>query len=156
MSLELWVGFVVAAEIILVIPGPTILLVISHAIAHGKASAAPLVAGVVAGDLTAMTLSVAGLGVVMAASAALFSVLKWIGAGYLIWLGVKMWLSAPKQQGRAACEAVRLSKGGLFRSAFVVTALNPKSIAFFIAFLPQTCCSARKCSDGCTDAAPAY
>ncbi len=136
MSVDVWIAFVISAEIILIIPGPTILLVVSQAIAHGRRSVMPLVAGVLLGDFTAMTLSMLGLGAVLAASAALFTVLKWIGAGYLIYLGIRLWRKAPEHTPDAEAEA-STTGGKLFQSAFLVTALNPKSIAFFVAFLPQ-------------------
>lgn len=136
MNLEIWIAFVLAAAIVLVMPGPTILLVISQAISHGRKAVIPLVAGVTLGDFTAMTLSLMGLGAVMAASAALFSALKWIGAVYLIYLGIKLWRSNPEKQD-INLSGTRTSNRFLFKSAFVVTALNPKSIAFFVAFLPQ-------------------
>jgi len=136
VSIELWITFVFAATILLVIPGPTILLVLSQAITHGRRSVIPLTAGVVCGDLTAMILSLFGLGAVLSASAALFTVLKWIGAGYLLWLGIQMWRTRVDDE-RAHAPTVASSRQSFFRSAFVVTALNPKSIAFFVAFLPQ-------------------
>ncbi|MDD5724063.1 MAG: LysE family translocator [Syntrophales bacterium] len=136
MGVETWITFVCAATILLVIPGPTILLVLSQAITHGRKSVVPLVAGVVSGDLTAMTLSLLGLGALLSASAALFIVLKWIGACYLFYLGVKLWRSRPEDGGLSIDAKVR-SKGSLFKSSFIVTALNPKGIAFFVAFLPQ-------------------
>jgi threonine/homoserine/homoserine lactone efflux protein len=136
MGLEIWMAFVCAATILLVIPGPTILLVLSQAIAHGRKSAIPLVAGVVSGDLTAMTLSLLGLGALLSVSAALFTVLKWVGAGYLIFLGVRLWLVRPDVERRAPSAAIP-ARRSLFKSAFIVTALNPKGIAFFVAFLPQ-------------------
>ena len=136
MDPHLWLGFVLAASIILIIPGPTIILVVGQSLSHGRRAVLPLVAGVALGDLTAMTASLGGLGVVMATSAALFTLFKWVGALYLLYLGVKMWLTpvaaAPVPEALAA-PAPR----ALFRNAFVVTALNPKSIAFFVAFLPQ-------------------
>ncbi len=136
MSLELWIAFALASAVILVIPGPTILLVVSQAVAHGGRSVIPLAAGVVLGDFTAMTLSLLGLGAVLSASAALFGILKWIGAVYLFYLGVKLWRTRPADAAHsAAAEAPAGRK--LFESAFVVTALNPKSIAFFVAFVPQ-------------------
>ncbi len=95
MSLEMWIAFVIAAMIVLVIPGPTILLVISQSISHGRRAVVPLVTGVTLGDFTAMTLSLLGLGAILAASATLFSVLKFIGAVYLICLGIKLWRSNP-------------------------------------------------------------
>ena len=136
MSLEIWIAFVLAAEIILVIPGPTIILVVSQAIAHGRRSVIPLVAGVLGGDFTAMTLSLLGLGAVLSTSAALFVILKWIGALYLIYLGVKLWRTDPVN-GQADIAGREESAGSLFKGAYIVTALNPKSIAFFVAFLPQ-------------------
>ena len=78
----MWIAFVIAAMIVLVIPGPTILLVISQSISHGRRAVVPLVTGVTLGDFTAMTLSLLGLGAILAASATLFSVLKFIGAVY--------------------------------------------------------------------------
>lgn len=136
MSIEIWIAFVLAATVILIIPGPTIILVISQAIAHGRRTVIPLVAGVTLGDFTAMTLSLLGLGAVLASSAALFAVLKWIGAVYLVYIGVKLWRSNPDNNGMKL--ATQDSSGhSLFKSAFIVTALNPKSIAFFVAFLPQ-------------------
>lgn len=136
MNLELWLTFVIAAEIILVIPGPTILLVIGQAATHGRPSVVPLVIGVLCGDALAMALSLAGLGALMATSALLFTVLKWIGALYLIYLGVQQW----RRQGvvpAAGAETAAAPAGKLWRQSFIVTALNPKSIAFFVAFLPQ-------------------
>ena len=76
MSLELWIPFVFAATIILIIPGPTILLVISQAVTHGRRSVVPLVLGVLIGDFTAMTLSLLGLGAIMSTSATLFIIFK--------------------------------------------------------------------------------
>jgi threonine/homoserine/homoserine lactone efflux protein len=136
MALDVWITFAIAAEIILVIPGPTILLVVSQAIAYGRRSVVPLVVGVLLGDFTAMTLSMLGLGAVLAASAALFTVLKWIGAGYLFFLGIRLWRTRPEDRSGSAGEP-ETSGSALLKSAFFVTALNPKSIAFFVAFLPQ-------------------
>ena len=136
MSIEIWIAFVIAAMVLLIIPGPTIILVISQGIVHGRRAVLPLAVGVTLGDFTAMTLSILGLGAILASSAALFSGLKWIGAVYLIYLGIRLWRSNPEKY-EIRCPAPRTSKPSLFKSAFIVTALNPKSIAFFIAFLPQ-------------------
>ena len=136
MSFELWLAYALAAAIILVIPGPTILLVISQAVAHGRRSVIPLAAGVLFGDFTAMTLSLLGLGAILSASAALFSIFKWVGALYLVYLGIKMWRKHPSG-GEALLGAGSKSARRLFKSAYIVTSLNPKGIAFFVAFLPQ-------------------
>ena len=136
MSLEMYIAFVIAAMIVLIIPGPTILLVISQAISHGRGAVIPLVAGVTLGDFTAMTLSLLGLGAILATSAALFSVLKFIGAGYLLYLGIRLWRSNPEKY-KISFTTGKLSNRSLLKGTFFVTALNPKSIAFFVVFLPQ-------------------
>jgi threonine/homoserine/homoserine lactone efflux protein len=91
------------------------------------------VAGVALGDLTAITLSMLGLGAVLATSATLFTIVKWIGAVYLIWIGVKM----IREKGGVAAADPLAAKKARFAQAFCVTVLNPKTIMFFIAFLPQ-------------------
>ncbi|VEN75192.1 Lysine transporter LysE [Candidatus Desulfarcum epimagneticum] len=136
MTLELWIPFALAAALVLIIPGPTVILVVSQALSHGRRSVAPLAAGVVLGDFTAMTLSLLGLGALLSASAALFTLFKWAGALFLIFLGIRMIVSSPRQNP-APGKATRASGRSLFKSSFVTTALNPKSIAFFVAFLPQ-------------------
>jgi len=96
MSLEIYITYVFATTLILVIPGPTIILVVSQAVTHGRNSVVPLAAGVVFGDFTAMTLSLLGLGAIMSASATLFTLFKWIGALYLIYLGINLWRANPE------------------------------------------------------------
>jgi threonine/homoserine/homoserine lactone efflux protein len=136
MNLEVWIPFALASALILIIPGPTIILVISQAVAHGRKSVVPLAAGVLLGDFTAMTLSLLGLGAVLSASAALFHIFKWVGVIYLIYLGVKLWRLDPNNNS-IKHNAKNSSARSLLKSSFIVTALNPKSIAFFVAFLPQ-------------------
>ncbi|MBN9021952.1 MAG: LysE family translocator, partial [Rhizobiales bacterium] len=84
---------------------------------------------------TAMTLSLAGLGALLLASATLFTVLKWVGAAYLVYLGIRLWRSEPSLPSTEGTP--ERPARGIFGHAFVVTALNPKSIAFFVAFVPQ-------------------
>ncbi len=135
MSIELWMAFAMASTVLLMVPGPTVMLVVSYGLGRGRSSAWATVPGVTLGDFTAMTLSLLGAGAVLAASATLFTVLKLLGAGYLIWLGVQLWRADP------SLEPSKPQPGGdgrrMFWNAYVVTALNPKSIAFFIAFVPQ-------------------
>ncbi|MBS1168049.1 MAG: hypothetical protein H6R00_4074 [Proteobacteria bacterium] len=139
MSIEVWLAFVAASAVLLAIPGPTVLLVISYALGHERRTATATVAGVALGDFTAMTASMLGLGALLATSAALFTALKWIGAAYLIYLGLKLW-RAPVASDEASAEAASAPKERplrIFLHAYAVTALNPKSIIFFVAFLPQ-------------------
>lgn len=133
MEATTWLAFVAAAAVLLAIPGPTILLVIGQSLGAGRRGAWPLVAGVAAGDAVAMTLSLAGLGALLATSATAFTIMKVAGAAYLVWLGLKLW-RAPVE---VAAEAAPRPAWQAAREAFVVTALNPKSIAFFVAFVPQ-------------------
>lgn len=138
MPIETWLAFVAASSVLLAIPGPTILLVISYALGHGRKIASATVAGVALGDFTAMTASMLGLGALLATSATLFTALKWIGAAYLIYLGIKLW-RAPASSGVVMEEGSVPSErpSRIFLHTYVVTALNPKSIMFFVAFLPQ-------------------
>jgi threonine/homoserine/homoserine lactone efflux protein len=136
MSPELYLAFVVATVIALVVPGPTILLVVSYALARGRNVTLALVSGVILGDLIAMSVTVAGLGIVLAASASAFTMMKWAGALYLAWMGIGM----IRKAGTATAELQAVGQRGsgtAFRDGFIVTLLNPKSIGFFIAFVPQ-------------------
>ena len=135
MAFETWLAFAAASAVLLVIPGPTILLVLSYALGRGWRVAAPVAAGVALGDLTAMTLSMLGLGVLLAQSATLFTALKWIGAAYLIWLGIRLWRAGTTLDAEPCTGAS--PRGRMLAHAWLVTTLNPKSLMFFVAFLPQ-------------------
>lgn len=136
MAIELWLAFVAASAILLIIPGPTILTVISYSVAHGRRANVPLVAAVALGDATALVLSLLGLGALLAASAVWFTVIKWIGGLYLVYLGVRL-LRAGISPPEVAAPAVPGSRWRLFANTYAVTALNPKGMIFFVAFLPQ-------------------
>ena len=133
MSPEAWLAFVAASTALIAIPGPTVLLVIANALTHGRRVALSTAAGVTMGGAVAMMASLLGLGALVLASATLFTALKWVGATYLIHLGLRLLLARP--------EGASLPAPGADRSAFgqatLVTALNSKSIAFFIALVPQ-------------------
>lgn len=135
MSFETWLAFAGASAVLLVIPGPTILLVVSYALGQGWRTALPMAAGVALGDFTAMTLSMLGVGALLAASASVFTALKWIGAAYLIYLGIKLFRAGGTLNAEPRTDAVSAVK--MTAHAWLVTALNPKSITFFVAFLPQ-------------------
>lgn len=136
MTIELWLAFVVASAIMLVIPGPTIITVIAYATSYGKKATLPLIAAVSLGDITVIGLSVLGLGSLLAVSSTAFSIVKIIGGLYLIYLGVKMIQSA-NQPNSKQVEGVKKQYENLFLNTWLVTALNPKGVLFFGAFLPQ-------------------
>ena len=136
MPLETWLAYTLVTTTFLLIPGPTIILVISYSLLRGRQAVIALVLGVGLGDLTAMSLSFLGVGVLLQTVTTAFYFIKWLGAAYLIWLGIKMWFSVSeltdldkKNRSHAWRE--------IFSSAYITTALNPKSIVFFLAFIPQ-------------------
>src|SRR5512138_906821 len=90
MSFELWLAFIAASAVLLIIPGPTVLTVISYSVAHGGRVKVPLVAAVALGDSTALALSLLGLGALLATSAFWFTVVKLAGGLYLLYLGIKL------------------------------------------------------------------
>ncbi|MGB0506073.1 MAG: LysE family translocator [Pikeienuella sp.] len=136
MSIELWAAFAAASTILVLIPGPTVLLVVAYALGAGRSTALWTVAGVFFGDLVAITASVLGLGVLLATSATLFNILKIVGGIYLIWLGIKLW-KAPRNSEAINARASSQSGWRMMGHAFAVTATNPKGLVFFVAFLPQ-------------------
>jgi len=148
MTLDLWLTFSGASLALCLLPGPTIMMIVGYALSGGKRTGLWTLPGVAAGDVVAITLSLAGLGAVMATSALAFTVLKWIGVLYLVWLGIKLWRAPVNFDELPAETSADSGQGGnsgkahgrgwpMAVHAFTVTALNPKGIAFFVAFLPQ-------------------
>lgn len=136
MPLEIWFTFVAASAALLAVPGPVVMLLFGYTLGYGRSVSWAAVPGVILGDFTAMTISLLGAGAVLSASASLFFAMKICGAAYLVWLGINIWRSDAKPV------LVEKSSGNqnrktVFKQAFIVTALNPKDIVFFVAFLPQ-------------------
>ncbi|MEO0536363.1 MAG: LysE family translocator [Cyanobacteria bacterium P01_A01_bin.123] len=136
MFIELWFAFVIASALLLIIPGPTVLTVISYALAHGRRANLPLIAAVALGDSTALILSLLGLGALLATSAFWFGIVKWIGGLYILYLGIKL-LRAGVSPTQWAMQVPASSRRRLFLNTYLVSALNPKGIVFYVAFLPQ-------------------
>lgn len=136
MAFEFWLAFAAASIIVLVIPGPTILTVVSYSLTQGRSGTIPLVAAVALGDSTALFFSLAGLGTLLATSAFWFTAIKVCGGVYLLYLGSRLLLA-----GKASADMVTALHPAppwkLFANTYLVTALNPKGIIFFVAFLPQ-------------------
>jgi threonine/homoserine/homoserine lactone efflux protein len=135
MSFEIWLAFVAASAVVVIIPGPTVLLVVSYALGQGWRAALPMAIGVALGDFTAMTLSLLGIGALLMASATVFTLVKWAGAAYLVYLGIKLFRAG----GTLEAEPRSASAPGLkmLAHAWLVTSLNPKGILFFVAFFPH-------------------
>ena len=135
MNIEMWLAFALASTILLVIPGPTILTVISYSVSHGYKAKLPLIIAVALGDSTALALSLLGLGALLAESAFWFQVVKWAGGLYLLFLGIRLFRAGIKPS-EIHPETEYASSWKLFINTYLVTALNPKGIVFFVAFLP--------------------
>ena len=133
MSIDVWISFIAASMVLCFTPGPTVCLVMGQALEHGKKSVVPLITGTLSGDVIAMSFSFLGMGALLATSATLFNILKWLGAAYLIYLGIKAFRS---KVSITENHPKKIQKGSVYLNALFVTALNPKGIMFFIAFFP--------------------
>lgn len=129
------VVFGVAALALLVVPGPSVLYIVARGIDQGRAAALASALGVQVGSLVHVAAAALGVSAVLASSATAFAAIKFLGAAYLIWLGVRTLLG--REGGGAAVRRAPRSRRRLFGQAVVVQVLNPKVALFFLAFLPQ-------------------
>jgi threonine/homoserine/homoserine lactone efflux protein len=130
-------AFIVAAFVIIVIPGPNVLFAIGRALAHGRRLALLSVLGATLGSTVPLTAVVLGLGAILAASAVLFTLIKVAGAAYLIYLGVMAIRNRKQLVAASQSPAEEPAVERMMRQGFVVGATNPKIIVFFGAVLPQ-------------------
>lgn len=127
--------FVVATLALLLVPGPSVLYIVARSVDGGRVAGLVSVLGVQAGALVHITFAAVGLSAVLASSAAAFSVVKWAGAAYLIWLGLRRLFSRSDDEETFAVEPEGLPR--IFSQGVIVNVLNPKTALFFLAFLPQ-------------------
>lgn len=137
--------FIAAGWLLNLTPGPDVLYIVSNALRSGTRAGIVAGLGITAGCFVHIFAAAVGVGALLAASATAFTVLKWVGAAYLLWMGVRMLLSRPSGNGGSAAAiaaaqaapavAVPLSK--VFLGGFWTNALNPKVAIFFLAFVPQ-------------------
>lgn len=135
MSITAWIAFTLAYGLMAVTPGPTILLVVSYGLSQGRRTALAVVAGTGLGDATCLTAALFGIGALLAASATAFSLLKIAGALYLVFLGVRIWRAPPLLHGETLPAPRSLWRA--FTHAYLTTVFNPKSVLFFMIFVPQ-------------------
>jgi threonine/homoserine/homoserine lactone efflux protein len=126
--------FVAAALALLLMPGPAVIYVVTRSVDQGRPAGLASVLGVGIGSLVHIAFAAVGLSALLASSAAAFGVVKWLGAAYLIWLGLQRLLTRG-EDAPAAVEPDHLSR--IFLQGVVVNVLNPKTALFFLAFLPQ-------------------
>src|SRR6266851_5461866 len=132
MNWELFAAFLLITMVLVITPGPIVTLVIATGASQGIRAALTTVAGTTVGNAILLTAIAFGLSFVLRNAAVLFDILRWVGAGYLIWLGIQAWRhSGESSAGSPPSGHVHFWRG------FAVALSNPKTIAFFTAFLPQ-------------------
>jgi homoserine/homoserine lactone efflux protein len=137
VTLNTWIAFVVLETLLCFTPGPAVLYVVSTALARGPRAALGGALGIVACNTFYFLLSALGVAAVILASQRLFVALEWIGAAYLVWLGLRMLLRRPAPAASAEVGRTQGSVVAALLRGFGVQAANPKAIAFFVALLPQ-------------------
>ncbi|MBO6719733.1 MAG: LysE family translocator [Rhizobiaceae bacterium] len=127
-------SYLLACIIIVVVPGPSVTVIIANSMRHGARAGLLNVLGTQIGLTTMIAVLALGLSAVVAVMGSLFDILRLIGAAYLIWLGAKMWMSGGKL---GAQEATARPGGSFVLQGFIVIWSNPKALLFFGAFIPQ-------------------
>lgn len=136
MDIHLWTAFALASLIVAIVPGPGVASIVGFAFSSGRETALASVLGMAVGNATAMTVSLAGAGAILASSALAFTILKWIGAAYLILIGLwALWKSGSAVVPDAASRPI--SPRAAFISNVAVGTFHPKTIIFFVAFATQ-------------------
>ena len=136
MTIRTWALFAATDLVACFVPGPAVLFVVGSALRHGARAALRANLGILSANAFYFALSATGLGALLLASHALFTGLRWMGAAYLVWLGVRLWLTnaAPRAVPATARE---LPSGSLYARAVLLQLSNPKALVFFAALLPQ-------------------
>ena len=138
--------FAVAAVTLLLIPGPAVLYIVTRTLDQGRAAGLASVCGVHVGTLLHVAAAALGLSALLVSSATAYDTVRWLGAAYLVWLGVRRLLARDEDVPAAAAAnpgARRPGLGRIFAQGVVVNVLNPKTALFFFAFLPQFVDTAR-------------
>ncbi|MEN9314877.1 MAG: hypothetical protein RIS35_1270 [Pseudomonadota bacterium] len=136
MALDTWLLFLLTAIGISLSPGPNGLLALTHGALHGSRRTLFTIAGGLVGFIVLMALCMFGIGTLVEASLVWLTVLKWVGGGYLVWLGIRLWRAPPVVV--EIREASRHVPGAtLFRQGLLTAVTNPKGLLFFSALLPQ-------------------
>ncbi|WP_433223229.1 LysE family translocator [Microtetraspora malaysiensis] len=127
--------FAAATMALLIVPGPAVVYIVTRSVAQGRSAGLVSVLGVHAGSVVHVAAAALGISAVLAASATAFTIVKYVGAAYLVYLGVRKLMARAPEGEEPAIE--RASRTRLFAEGFVVNVLNPKTAIFFLAFLPQ-------------------
>ncbi|ASR07115.1 LysE family translocator [Rhizobium leguminosarum bv. viciae] len=131
-----WLAFLSAAVLLNLSPGPDIAFILGHTMRSGKRAGFSALFGVWSGACLHVLMAALGLSAILAASAVAFSTVKWIGAAYLVWLGIQA-LRSGGGDGLIKAAGEKLPVARIYRQGILVSLLNPKVAIFFLAFLPQ-------------------
>lgn len=134
MELHIYLAFLLATTIMIALPGPSVILTVAHSISFGWKPALSTVGGATAGIAVQLIIAAIGLTSLLNVVAGAFEWLRWAGAIYLIYLGVKQWRSA---NNPLKLDTASVSRTNLFVQGMIITIPNPKSLIFIAAFLPQ-------------------
>lgn len=129
--------FCAATLALLLVPGPAVLFIVTRSVAQGRSAGLISVLGVHAGSVVHVVAAALGISALVAASATAFTVIKYAGVAYLVWLGVRKLMNRTSASAEEVAEIEVHSKRRMFWEGFVVNVLNPKTAIFFLAFLPQ-------------------
>lgn len=135
MPLELYVTYLGAASLLILIPGPNVALICSNSIAHGVRYGLVTVAGTSSAMVVQLALTLIGMTALLSAMAGLLDILRWAGVAYLVWLGVQAFRARPDDL--TAAPARTRSAKAIFGRGFLISLTNPKTLLFYGAFLPQ-------------------
>jgi threonine/homoserine/homoserine lactone efflux protein len=131
----LWGLFIAASLVLLLTPGPAVLYIVARSVAQGRAAGLVSVLGIHLGTIVHVAAAAVGLSALLVSSALAFAIVKYLGAAYLVWIGVRTLTAKDPDPEAPAVPAEPLHRS--FRDGFVVNLLNPKTAIFFLAFLPQ-------------------
>lgn len=137
MNVDAWLTFVVSYTVLSLVPGPSVLMVVSQALANGPRAAFVSILGELVGGLVIITLSLFGVGAILAASSIGFQVIKWVGVTYMAFLGFSKILSAHASEATGNKEPAAQNAMPSFHAGFLTALFNPKAIVFYLAFLSQ-------------------
>lgn len=134
-DLTLWGLFIVASVVLLLTPGPAVLFIVARSVEQGRAAGLVSVLGIHLGTIVHVTAAAVGLSALLVSSALAFAIIKYLGAAYLIWIGIRTLMAKDPDPKAPIVPAESLRR--VFRDGFVVNLFNPKTAIFFLAFLPQ-------------------
>lgn len=136
MQLETWFLFFLTSIGMALTPGPNSLLALTHGALHGRRMTVMTILGAILGFSVLMAICMFGVGALIKTSVMWFTVLKFVGGAYLVWIGIQLWLS-PAIGTKLSGKPAEVDGWGMFRTGFLTASSNPKSLLFYTALLPQ-------------------